>query len=56
MIPHHQSAVNMAKAELEHGDNEAAKAMAQKIIDSQEQEIAEIMSWLEEQAPGETAN
>jgi Uncharacterized protein conserved in bacteria len=56
MIPHHQSAVNMAKAELEHGDNEAAKAMAQKIIDSQEQEIAEMMSWLEEQAPGETAN
>jgi uncharacterized protein (DUF305 family) len=56
MIPHHQSAVNMAKAELEHGDNEDAKAMAQKIIDSQEQEIAEMMSWLEEQAPAEAQN
>ena len=56
MIPHHQSAVNMAKAELEHGDNDDAKAMAQKIIDSQEQEIAEMMSWLEEQAPAETEN
>jgi hypothetical protein len=56
MIPHHQSAVNMAKAELEHGDNEDAKAMAQKIIDSQEQEIAEMISWLEEQAGAETQN
>jgi uncharacterized protein (DUF305 family) len=56
MIPHHQSAVNMAKAELDHGDNEDARAMAQKIIDSQEQEIAEMMSWLEEQAPAETEN
>lgn len=53
MIPHHQSAVNMAQAELDHGDNEDARAMAQKIIDSQEQEIAEMMSWLEEQAPTE---
>lgn len=56
MIPHHQSAVNMAKAELDHGDNEDAKAMAQKIIDSQEQEIAEMMSWLDEQAAAETEN
>lgn len=56
MIPHHQSAVNMAKAELDYGDNEYARAMAQKIIDSQEQEIAEMMSWLEEHAAAEAAN
>lgn len=56
MIPHHQSAVNMAKAELDHGDNENARAMAQKIIDSQEQEIAEMLSWLDEQAEAETQN
>jgi uncharacterized protein (DUF305 family) len=49
-IPHHQGAINMAKAELAHGDDEWAKAMAQKVIDAQEAEIAEMLSWLEEQA------
>lgn len=52
MIPHHQSAINMARAELEHGDNPWAKDMAQKIIDAQEAEIAEMVGWLE----GEAAN
>jgi uncharacterized protein (DUF305 family) len=47
MIPHHQSAINMAKAELEHGDNPWAKEMAQKIIDAQEAEISEMTEWLE---------
>lgn len=52
MIPHHQGAINMAKAELEHGDNQWAKDMAQKVIDAQEKEIAEMVTWLE----GEGAN
>lgn len=52
MIPHHQGAINMAKAELQHGDNQWAKDMAQKVIDAQEQEIAEMVAWLE----GEGAN
>jgi uncharacterized protein (DUF305 family) len=47
MIPHHQGAINMAKAELEHGDNQWAKDMAQKVIDAQEKEIAEMVTWLE---------
>lgn len=46
MIPHHQDAINMARAELEHGDNEEAKAMAQKVIDAQEKEIAEMVACL----------
>jgi len=50
MIPHHQGAISMAKAELEHGDDEWAKAMAQKVVDAQEAEIAEMLAWLEEQA------
>ena len=54
MIPHHQSAVNMAKAELEHGDNEYARALAQQIIESQEREIAEMLSWLDQQAEAKT--
>lgn len=53
MIPHHQSAINMAKAELEHGDNAWAKEMAQKIIDAQESEIAEMLSWLSGEGPSE---
>jgi uncharacterized protein (DUF305 family) len=50
MIPHHQGAISMAKAELAHGDDEWARAMAQKVIDAQEAEIAEMLAWLEEQA------
>ena len=50
MIPHHQGAINMAKAELAHGDSEWAKQMAQKVIAAQEQEIAEMLNWLAEQS------
>ena len=49
MIPHHQGAINMAKAELAHGDNQWAKDMAQKVIDAQEKEIADMLAWLNEQ-------
>jgi uncharacterized protein (DUF305 family) len=48
MIAHHQGAIHMAKTELEHGDNDRAKEMAQKIIDAQTREIAEMKTWLEE--------
>jgi uncharacterized protein (DUF305 family) len=50
MIPHHQGAIDMARVELKYGDDDWAKAMAQKIIDSQEKEIAAMKDWLEEQA------
>lgn len=50
MIPHHQGAISMAKAELLHGDDEWAREMAQKVIDAQEAEIADMLAWLEEQA------
>ncbi|UYO01490.1 MAG: DUF305 domain-containing protein [Devosia sp.] len=53
MIPHHQAAINMAKAELEHGDNQWARDMAQKIIDAQEQEIADMLAWLEGEGTNE---
>jgi len=53
MIPHHQSAINMANAELEHGDNAWAREMAQKIIDAQEAEIAEMLGWLSTEGASE---
>ncbi len=49
MIPHHQGAIDMAKAELAHGDDDWARGMAQKIIDAQEQEINEMLDWLGKQ-------
>jgi uncharacterized protein (DUF305 family) len=49
MIPHHQGAIDMAKAELAHGDDAWAKEMAQKVIDAQEKEIADMVNWLKEQ-------
>lgn len=47
MIPHHQSAIDMARVELEAGEDEETKAMAQEIIDAQEAEIAEMRTMLE---------
>ncbi|MEO7223437.1 MAG: DUF305 domain-containing protein [Devosia sp.] len=51
MIPHHQGAIDMAKAELEYGDDPWAREMAQKVIDAQEAEIAEMKEWLAKVAP-----
>ncbi len=49
MIPHHQGAIDMARAELAHGDSQWAKDMAQMVIDAQEKEIADMLNWLAEQ-------
>lgn len=40
MIPHHQSAIDMAKAELLYGHNEQLRRIAQEIIVGQRREIA----------------
>jgi uncharacterized protein (DUF305 family) len=50
MIPHHQAAIDMAKAELKYGKNAWTKQMAQKVIDAQTQEIADMTKWLEQHA------
>ena len=49
MIPHHRGAIDMAKAELAHGDDPWAKEMAQAVITAQEKEIADMLAWLEKQ-------
>jgi hypothetical protein len=40
MVPHHQGAINMAKAILRYGHNEQLRRMAQEIVVTQQQEIA----------------
>lgn len=49
MIPHHRGAIDMAKAELEHGDDPWAREVAQAVITAQEEEIADMLAWLEKQ-------
>lgn len=39
MIEHHKGAITMAETEVEDGQNAQAKAMAQNIITTQQQEI-----------------
>ena len=46
MIAHHQGAIDMANVELKYGDDQWAKEMAQKVIDAQTKEIAEMTDWL----------
>lgn len=40
MIPHHQGAVDMARAQIRHGSNDRLKALCREIIAKQEEEIA----------------
>lgn len=46
MIPHHESAVDMAQMQLKHGGNEALKKMAQMMINDQTKEIAAFKDWM----------
>lgn len=48
MIPHHESAIDMARAYLESGEGDPEMtALSQEIIAAQESEIAFLRSWLE---------
>src|SRR5712672_3708393 len=40
MVPHHQGAIDMARAELRYGHNEQLRRLAQEIVVTQQQEIA----------------
>jgi uncharacterized protein (DUF305 family) len=52
MVPHHQGAIDMAKAELSYGHNEPLLGLAQEIIATQEQQIAVMRRALGEPLPG----
>jgi uncharacterized protein (DUF305 family) len=44
MVPHHQGAVDMAKAELKYGHNEQLRQLARGIVVNQQHEITEMRS------------
>ena len=46
MLPHHQPAIDMAKAELMHGQDPQMRRLAQEIITDQESEIELMQLWL----------
>jgi uncharacterized protein (DUF305 family) len=50
MIAHHMGAIAMSEVELKYGDDEIAREMAQRIIEAQKAEIAEMTRWVEENA------
>ena len=55
MAAHHQSAVEMAKVALTKSSNEELKKFAQKIIDDQTREIAQMKDWRDKWYPGKPA-
>jgi uncharacterized protein (DUF305 family) len=46
MIPHHQGAIDMAKAELSHGTDPVMRRLAQEILVDQQSEIDAMRLWL----------
>jgi Domain of unknown function (DUF305) len=55
MVPHHQGAVDMAKAELKYGHNEQLRRLAQEIVVTQQQEISAMRLALGEPLPPSVA-
>ena len=54
MVPHHQGAIDMARAELRYGRNEPLRRMAQEIIVTQLQEITAMRLSLGQPLPPST--
>jgi len=51
MIPHHQSAIEMAQVALENSDNPKIKDLTQNIISAQQREIEQMTQWREQWYP-----
>jgi uncharacterized protein (DUF305 family) len=46
MLPHHQAALDMAKAELKYGKDPQMRRLAQEIVTDQQSEIELMQLWL----------
>jgi uncharacterized protein (DUF305 family) len=51
MIPHHESAIEMAQVVLEESENPEIREIAGAIVDAQEREIEQMRSWRDEWYP-----
>jgi uncharacterized protein (DUF305 family) len=49
MMPHHQGAIDMAKAELAYGKDPVMRRLAEEIIVDQQSEIQAMQLWLSKQ-------
>ena len=49
MMPHHQGAIDMAKAELAYGKDPVMKRLAEEIMVDQQSEIQAMQLWLSKQ-------
>jgi len=56
MVPHHQGAIDMARAELRHGHNQQLRRIAQEIIVDQQQEIVAMRLALGQPLPSPVGN
>ncbi len=56
MIPHHQGAIDMARAGLRGADNADSRRMAEETIRMQEEEIHKLTAWVERNAERESRN
>jgi uncharacterized protein (DUF305 family) len=52
MEPHHQAAIEMAKAELIHGHDAQLRRLAQEIITDQQSELELMQRWLKQHSQG----
>ena len=51
MLPHHQAAIEMARAQLTYGKDPQMRRLAQEIITDQQSEIELMQLWLKQHGP-----
>ena len=55
MMPHHQGAIDMAKAELAYGKDPVMRRLAEEIVVDQQSEIQAMQLWLSKRPPNTPA-